>query len=70
MYKDGKSFRDVSAAFYEGRREGFGAFEREIGFIAERLSLVVDIDEINCRKLRRQIKVLEKSFTFFPILRF
>ena len=52
-YRPNKSFQDLKSAFLQGRSEGTGQFEREIGCIARRLYEVLEIQtEAYAKKYR------------------
>ena len=44
MYRPEKKFQDLGQAISQGRLEGIGQFEREIGCIARRLYEVLEIN--------------------------
>jgi len=44
MYRPEKKFQDLDQAVNQGRLEGIGQFEREIGCIARRLYEVLEIN--------------------------
>lgn len=43
-YRSGKSFHDLNQALLEGRLEGLGKFEHEVGCIAGKIYEVLEIE--------------------------